>query len=87
MPTTPRTKRVGTDPATMSPSGFSDDELAVDGFTWGQINEMAKDSVAAARCVYCQAEQEVEPHARKYHCCECGGAETVTSPLVKLGLV
>lgn len=59
----------------------------VDGFTWEEIEQMAKDSVVTARCIYCQAEVDVEPDAESYDCHECGGAGTVTSPLVKLGLV
>lgn len=71
----------------MPPEGVADNQLAIDGFTWGEIRAMATDSVVTARCVYCQDEREVEADAEKYDCYECGGAETITSPLVKLGLI
>ena len=61
--------------------------IAIDGFTVDQIIEMLVDSVATARCSVCNGEQSVEPDARDGACSSCGAIDTVTSPLIKLGLV
>jgi len=69
------------------PADGSDEAMAIDGYTWAEIEAMVHDATVVARCVYCQHELEIEPDARGYDCHECGGAETITSPLIKLGLV
>lgn len=67
---------------------YDPDVEAVDGFTWAEIEEMALDSVVQARCTECKAEYSVEPDARKYDCYDgCGAKGTVTSLLIKLGLM
>ena len=68
----------------MSPS---DDDIVVDGYTWAEIKAMFYDGVAQARCALCQEEQQVEPDARNYDCHSCGGKQSVSSPLVKIGLM
>lgn len=60
---------------------------AVDGFTVGEIKEMAMDSVVTAICEVCYILHEVEPDARDYRCQECKTPRSVTSPLVKLGII
>lgn len=67
------------------------DALAVDGFTVGEIADMALNSLPGAccpaRCSECGAEQLVLPTASSCDCQSCGAFDTVTSPLVKLGIV
>jgi len=61
--------------------------LEVDGFSEEEIMGMVLDSVVTARCTECGCEREVEPDAENYDCFECDGTETITSPLVKMGLI
>jgi DNA-directed RNA polymerase subunit RPC12/RpoP len=61
--------------------------VAVDGFTWAEIQEMTTNSIVTARCTECSECVSVEPDAREYDCESCGARRTVTSPLVKLGLI
>lgn len=63
------------------------DDFTVDGFTEAEIEVMVFDSVVQARCTACGDIRDVEPDARGYDCHECGAKRTVTSPLVKLGLI
>lgn len=65
----------------------SDNEIAVDGYTWGELEAFAFDAVVHARCIACGAEQDVEPDAEDLSCEECGAIGAVTSPLRKLGLI
>lgn len=60
---------------------------AVDGFTWYDIWGFALSNVVPARCECCETERDVEPDATNYDCFECGTPGSITSPLVKLGLV
>lgn len=62
-------------------------ENAIDGFSQAEIQRMAFESVIQARCSDCDDIQDVEPDARGYDCHSCGAQGTVTSPLVKLGLI
>lgn len=71
---------------TVTETPKSDDE-AVDGFTWNEIEEFARDSTVQARCTECGDYAVVEPDARDYECASCGAEHSITSPLVKLGLV
>jgi len=48
---------------------------------------MVVDSLVPARCTECGDEVDVEPDAEGYDCLSCGSVGTVTSPLVKLGLI
>ena len=66
---------------------WNKEELAVDGFTWAEIERMVFDSVATAVCAECGDYHEVEPDAREYDCQSCGAQQAVTSPLIKLGLI
>jgi len=59
----------------------------VDGFTYAEIELMVFDSVVTAKCDSCGDYCEVEPDARNYTCHCCGAPKSVTSPLVKLGLI
>jgi tRNA(Ile2) C34 agmatinyltransferase TiaS len=65
----------------------SDSAIAIDGFTWGEIARMMLQDEVTARCASCKAEYEISPGDSGDHCRECGGRSTVTSPLVKLGLI
>jgi len=60
---------------------------AVDGFTVSEIQRMTLDSVVTARCSKCDFDHSVEPDAEGYTCQHCQSKGTVTSPLVKLGLI
>lgn len=60
---------------------------AVDGFSWDDVARFVLDDVVPARCSECGFERQVEPDAQLYDCFECGAEESVTSPLIKLGLV
>jgi len=60
---------------------------AIDGFNVGEIKFFLIDSVVTARCSACEYEHEVEPDAENYPCEGCGELSSVTSPLVKLGLI
>ena len=61
---------------------------AVDGFTWREIRAMLTRGIATAVCAQCGHHYDVEPDARDYNCHEgCDALATVTSPLVKLGLI
>ena len=62
-------------------------EKTIDGFTRSDIERMAFDSVVQARCSECEDIADVEPDARDYDCHSCGAKGTVTSPLIKLGLI
>jgi hypothetical protein len=62
-------------------------EEAVDGFTWAELYAVRTESIVCARCTVCAAEHDVEPDATDYDCQECGAKDTVTSPLVKVGLL
>jgi len=64
-----------------------DPDLTVDGFSEEEIERMIFDSVVEARCTECGDLRSVEPDARDYDCHECGAERSVTSPLIKLGLV
>jgi len=64
-----------------------DPDLTVDGFTEEEIERMVFDSVVDAKCTECGDLTQVEPDARGYDCHSCGGKGTVTSPLIKLGLI
>lgn len=67
---------------------WTDDQaLTVDGFTVGEIKFFLIDSVVIARCACCECEHEVEPDAARYPCEGRGQFDSVTSPLVKLGLI
>lgn len=59
----------------------------IDGFTVADIDAFSFDGVVLARCTECGDEREVEPDARRYRCESCGAIGSVTSPLVKLGLI
>lgn len=61
--------------------------IPVDGFSEEEIEQMVLDSIAQARCTECGDEMDVEPDAHGYDCQSCGAAGSVTSPLVKLGLI
>lgn len=63
------------------------DDEAVDGFTWREIDEFVRDSIVQARCTECGDYAGVEPDARDYECASCGAEHSITSPLVKLGLI
>lgn len=61
---------------------------AIDGFTVADIERFVYDDVVDAVCTECGAFYEVEPDAKDYNChAGCKARGTVTSPLVKLGLV
>ncbi len=60
---------------------------AVDAFTWGDIERMKRRAVVEARCAYCRELVAVDRGAKNRDCPRCGGSETVSSPLVKLGVV
>lgn len=45
------------------------------------------DGMVEAVCSECGESHVVEPDARRYACAACGEKGTVTSPLVKLGLM
>ena len=76
---------MSTEPATCSSAG--DSEIAVDGYTWSELETFAFDPLVRARCISCGAEQKVEPDAEGLACQECGAMASVTSPLRKLGLI
>lgn len=59
----------------------------IDGFTAVEIRHMALDSVVQARCDDCGAIHDVEPDAESYDCPSCDAKGSVTSPLIKLGLI
>ena len=61
--------------------------IVIDGFTVAEIRGFSRDSVVTARCSECGEEHDVEPDAEAYDCDGCGTADSVTSPLVKLGLI
>ena len=63
------------------------DAPAVDGFAVGDIEAFVYDSVVDAVCEACGASHRVEPDASGYQCQECGDEGSVSSPLVKLGLI
>ncbi len=63
------------------------DAIAIDGFTVAEIEVFIMDSVVEARCTSCDEITAVEPDARSYDCEWCEAKGSVTSPLVKLGLV
>lgn len=60
---------------------------AVDGFTVAQIEAFALDSLVEAVCSDCGERHTVEPDARGYRCWQCLTSGSITSPLVKLGLI
>ncbi len=60
---------------------------AIDGFTVGEVKFFLIDSVVRARCSACGCEHEVEPDAEEYPCDGCAEEHSVTSPLIKLGLI
>ena len=63
-------------------------DIAVDKFTWSDNAEMALESMILAKCSMCSAVYDVEPDASDYDCFEgCGTTGSVTSPLVKLGMI
>lgn len=64
-----------------------DPDLTVDGFSEEDIERMFFDSVVDAKCTNCGDLAQVEPDARDYNCHYCGALGTVTSPLIKLGLI
>lgn len=64
-----------------------ENDIAVDGYTWAELRDMCFDGVVRARCVFCNDEWEVEPDARNYDCHSCGAKQSISSPLVKLGLI
>lgn len=64
----------------------SEDE-GIDGFTEGELLTMLLDAIAIARCDACGEYAAVEPDARDYDCHACDAEHSVTSPLVKLGLI
>ena len=63
------------------------DKKSIDSFTVAEIKAFSGDSVVTARCSECGEEHDVEPDATGYDCDRCGTEESVTSPLVKLGLI
>jgi hypothetical protein len=62
-------------------------EEVIDGFTGADLRTMFFDSVVFARCTECDHLVAVEPDAEDYDCPECDGKGTLTSPLVKLGII
>ncbi len=76
---------MSTEPA--SCSSATDTEVAVDGYTWAELDAVVFDSVVPARCINCGAEHDVEPDAEDLACTECGAMASVTSPLRKVGLI
>lgn len=66
---------------------IDDGDIAIDGFTWAEIRAFVFDSVVTARCAACEAEHDVEPDAEDYTCESCQTEASVTSPLIKLGLI
>lgn len=76
---------MSTEPATRSSA--DDNEIAVDGYTWGELETFAFDPIVRARCISCGAKQEIEPDAEDLACKDCGAMASVTSPLRKLGLI
>ena len=68
-------------------SSATDKEIAVDGYTWAELDAVVFDSIVPARCINCGEEQDVEPDAENLACPECGAMDSVTSPLRKVGLI
>lgn len=64
-----------------------DEDEAIDGFTMAELQAMVFDGVAFARCTECGDISVVETDARDYDCQLCQAEHSVTSPLVKLGLI
>ena len=67
-------------------SSTSDNEIAVDGYTWAELDAVIFEKIVPARCINCGAEQKVESNAEALACAQCGAMGSVTSPLRKLGL-
>lgn len=63
------------------------DDEAIDGFTWEEIAIMSLDPIVDAICDRCGAHTEVPPMVCHVDCDECGAAASITSPLVKIGMV
>lgn len=74
-------------PKTQPLISADDNTIAVDGYTWGELETFAFNPIVRARCIVCGAEHDVEPDAEELACDECGTARSVTSPLRKLGLI
>jgi len=72
---------------TMETNRNDPDREIIDGFTAVEIRHMATDSVVQARCDDCGAIYDVEPDAESYDCASCEAKGSVTSPLIKLGLI
>ena len=61
--------------------------MAYEDLTDDDLLTMVLDAEAEAVCTECGAAHVVEPDASGYDCGECDGRETVTSPLVALGII
>lgn len=68
-------------------NGADPTSVTIDGFTVAEIAELLVESLIPARCSACGEIARVEPDAEGYDCANCCGEGTVTSPLIKLGLV
>jgi hypothetical protein len=58
-----------------------------EGLTEEELEEMVTASVVDAECNVCGASRRVEPDAEGYSCFECDAPNSVSSPLVVLGLM